>query len=151
MKNTHNNGILKEKTTEKQQRGQGGIEMPRAKNPNSIKNLKSGHEGHQLSREDKSKGGKKSQEVQHRKKEIKECLKYLLETEIELNGEKQTGAEAITAVLFKKALQGDRDSLRAFELIRDSAGQKPSEKVEVSTGDVNIQKEIEEMIGKIIE
>lgn len=73
------------------------------------------------------KGGIASGKAKRKKKLIKECLDELLDKEWEnRKGEKHSGAEAISIALFKKALAGD---MKAFELVRDSAGQKPVDKV----------------------
>lgn len=44
---------------------------------------------------------------------------------IKVNGKNASGAEALAWVVFYKALNGD---LKAWELVRDTAGQKPKEK-----------------------
>lgn len=76
------------------------------------------------------KGGIASGEAKRRKKELRECLEMLLEKPIKArNGEVMTGADAISAKLFEQALKGN---IKAFEVIRDTAGQKPIEKVMVS-------------------
>lgn len=78
-------------------------------------------------------GGVASGEARRRKKEIRECLEILLEKEIKArDGKVMSGAEAISAKLFEKALHGD---VRAFEVLRDSAGQKPVEKIQVAEVD----------------
>lgn len=83
------------------------------------------------------KGGKASGEARRRKKEIRECLEILLEKEIKTRtGEAMSGAEAISAKLFEKALKGD---VRAFEVLRDSAGQKPVEKIEQTNIDIKVE------------
>ena len=46
---------------------------------------------------------------------------------------------------FEKALKGDT---RAFEVIRDTAGQKPVEKVEMATIDQSVIDEVERMVFK---
>ena len=43
------------------------------------------------------------------------------------NGNKITGAEALSVEVFQKALAGD---MKAWELLRDTAGQKPVDKIE---------------------
>lgn len=79
------------------------------------------------------KGGKASGEARRRKKELRECLEILLEKDIKSrSGETMSGAEAISAKLFEKALHGD---IRAFEVIRDTAGQKPVDKIQVAEVD----------------
>ena len=95
-------------------------------------------------RRNASKGGKKSGEVRRKKKLIKECLDELLEKEYENKaGEKHTGAEAISISLFKRALAGD---MKAFELVRDSAGQKPVDKFVMAEVDATTISEVEALV-----
>lgn len=56
-----------------------------------------------------------------------------------------SGAEAISAKLFAQALKGDK---RAFEIVRDTAGQKPVEKIEVEGIDTAAIDEVREMVEK---
>ena len=73
-------------------------------------------------------GGIASVEARRKKKLIRECLEELLEREIkDKNGQTMTGAEAMAVKVFQQALKGD---LKAFEIVRDTAGQKPIDKVE---------------------
>lgn len=91
-----------------------------------------------------SKAGKASGEARKRKKLLKECLEELLEKEIAgKDGNTMTGAEAIAVRLFQKALTGD---IKAFEVVRDTAGQKPAEKVIVSDIDNDVINEVERMV-----
>ena len=66
-------------------------------------------------------GGKKSGEARRKKKALREHLEALLAGK---RGNKTT-AEAVTVALVEKALAGD---VRAFEVIRDTIGEKPVEK-----------------------
>lgn len=66
-------------------------------------------------------GGKKSGEARRRKKALREHLEALLAGK---RGE-MTTAEALTLALVEKGLAGD---VRAFEVIRDTIGEKPVEK-----------------------
>ncbi len=94
-------------------------------------------------REIGAKGGKASAEARRKKRDLKLAMQLLLEQEIEgKNGEKKTGAEAIAVAQFKKALKGDT---RAFEVIRDTSGQKPVEKVE----QVNIDGEYLDKVNEL--
>lgn len=94
------------------------------------------------------KGGIASAESKKRKKLLKECLEELLERDITDNqGHTMTGAEAMSVRLFQKALKGD---LKAFELVRDTAGQKPAEKVMMSDIEQNVIEEIEEIVEREI-
>lgn len=81
-------------------------------------------------------GGKASGKARRDKKLLKDCLEILLAQKIETkDGKKITGAEATAAALFKKALNGDT---KAFELLRDTAGQKPVDKVEQINTNIDI-------------
>ena len=81
-------------------------------------------------REISSKGGKASGEARRKKKLLRECLEILLEKEItDKKGETMSGAEALSTKLFAEAMKGN---VKAFEVLRDTAGQKPVEKVVVS-------------------
>jgi deoxyribodipyrimidine photolyase len=92
-----------------------------------------------------SRGGKKSGETRRRKRDIKRALDALLEKDITAkNGETMTGAEAIALKLMEKALKGD---VKAFEVLRDSAGQKPTSKLEVS-GATDTFQEVMDMWNK---
>ena len=105
-------------------------------------NLKPG--AHKLTREDSSKGGKKSAENRAKKKALRECIEALLEGEMtDRRGKTMTGAEALSAKLFKKAMDGD---VRAFEVLRDTAGQKPVEKVVTAAVEPAVIEEIESMV-----
>ncbi len=71
-----------------------------------------------------SKGGKKSVEVRRQKKLLKELLEEALEKET------KTGNVAvdITTALIKRAKDGN---IKAYEVIRDTLGQKPVESVKI--------------------
>ena len=91
-----------------------------------------------------SKGGKATAQRKKEKKLLKDCFDELLSRDWEnKNGQKSTGAEAITLTMFKKALAGDP---KAFEIVRDTAGQKPIEKVMVAEIDPEIIDEVEKIV-----
>ncbi|MBS7360675.1 MAG: hypothetical protein KIG53_08730 [Oscillospiraceae bacterium] len=77
-------------------------------------------------------GGKASGEAKRKKKLLKDCLNELLASEItDKNGVTRTGSEAAAVTLWKKFMKtGDP---RIFEVIRDTAGEKPVDKVEQVT------------------
>ena len=96
-------------------------------------------------RENASKAGKASGEARRKKKLLRECLEILLEKEItDKKGETMSGAEALSTKLFAEAMKGN---IKAFEVLRDTAGQKPVEKVVVSEIDTDVIDEIERMIN----
>ena len=96
-------------------------------------------------RERGKKGGIASGEARRRKKELRECLEILLERDIKAkNGEVISGAEAIALKQFEKALKGDT---RAFEVVRDTAGQKPIERVQMTEVDQSTIDEVEKLFN----
>lgn len=108
------------------------------------KNLVRGDDAHKLTAEEASKGGKRSAEVRRQKRDLRRALEMLLEKEFtDKNGNIATGAEAITAKLFEKAMKGD---VRAFETLRDTVGQKPVEKVMIAEVDQDIIDEVEKAV-----
>ena len=81
-------------------------------------------------------GGKASGKARRNKKMLRDCIDYLLEREdktvLDTEGNPMSGAEQLAYNLFVKAL-GEPDTAkaaRAFEVLRDTAGQRPVEKVE---------------------
>lgn len=88
-------------------------------------------------------GGIASGEARRQKRDLKRAIQILLETDIKgKNGEVKSGAEAIAIAQFQKALKGDT---RAFEVLRDTSGQKPIEKVE----QVNIDGEYLDKVNEL--
>lgn len=100
------------------------------------------------------KGGIASGESKRKKKQLRECIEYLLErvdpTALDENGQPMTGAEQLSTSLFLKALAESDTSkaAKAFEVLRDTAGQKPVDKVIVADVDQSIIDEVESMINK---
>lgn len=83
------------------------------------------------------KGGIASGEARRKKKMLRECIEYLLEREDPLtlddDGKPMSGAEKLAYSLFTKALVETDTSkaAKAFEVLRDTAGQKPVDKVQM--------------------
>lgn len=97
-------------------------------------------------RENASKAGKASGEARRKKKLLRECLEILLEKEMtDKKGETMTGAEALSAKLFKEAMKGN---VKAFEVLRDTAGQKVPDKIMVAEVDQSVINEVENMVNE---
>jgi hypothetical protein len=95
-------------------------------------------------RKNAAKGGRKSGEVRRQKKLLKDCLDELLQRQWEnRQGEKMSGSEAISVAVFKKALAGD---IKAYEVVRDTAGQKPVDKIMLAEVDQTTINEVESMV-----
>ena len=109
-------------------------------------NLVKGDEAHKLTVEEQSMGGKASAEARRKKRDLRNAIEILLETDIKgKNGEIKSGAEAIAIAQFQKALKGDT---KAFEVIRDTSGQKPVEKVMVAEVEQSTLDEIEDLVAE---
>ena len=120
--------------------------MPKGKS-NNPDNLK-GHGFNEITakkqRKIASMGGKASGEAKRKKKLLKECFDALLEQDYKgKDGQIASGAETLAMTVFQKAQRGD---LKAFELVRDTAGQKPIEKVMVAEIDPEIIDEVEKIV-----
>lgn len=99
---------------------------------------------YKLSQEEAKKGGKASGEARRRKRDLRLALEALLEKEYQgIDGKRLSGAEAIAIKQMEKALKGDT---KAFEVIRDTAGQKPVDKVMISEVDQSVIDEVESMV-----
>lgn len=83
-----------------------------------------------------SKGGHARAEKIKQRKTMREMLDYLLEKKINnKHGEKVNTQEAITLALLKQALNGN---VKAYEVIRDTIGEKPTEQHKVIINPVQI-------------
>ena len=70
------------------------------------------------------KGGQKSGEARRKNKSLREALRFLLQERYEYAGETVDGFELLAIKTFEQAQNG---SVKAFEVIRDSIGEKPTE------------------------
>lgn len=92
-----------------------------------------------------TKAGVASGEARRRKRDIRLALEALLEKDIsDKNGNTMTTTEAIALKQVEKALKGDT---KAFEVVRDTIGQKPTDKVELSIDDESAR-EIDEYFAE---
>ena len=96
-------------------------------NDENLKPIKSASE----EREKGSKGGKASGEARREKKLFQQAILAALKARTESGS---TLLEDIVAAQVNKALEGDT---RAFEALRDTSGEKPTDKVEASVTNEN--------------
>lgn len=118
--------------------------MPR----NGTKNLKPNTRENRTKEEQKqiaTKGGIASGKARREKKTLRQCLEILLEKTLkDKKGIEMTGAEAVSLKVFEKALKGD---IRAFEVLRDTSGQKVPDKIMVSEVEQSAIDEVEKMVN----
>lgn len=102
--------------------------------------IKAGEEARELGR----KGGIKSGEVRRARKTLREELLDLLTEDItDKNGRRMQTQKAISASMVKQALTGNT---KAYEIIRDTIGEKPIDKVMISEVDPATIAEVEALI-----
>ena len=95
-------------------------------------------------RENGKKGGIASGEARRKKKSLREAMQILMDADLTgKDGKTMTGTEAMAAKAFQAALKGD---WKAWELVRDTAGQKPVEKVMIAEVDPDVVAEVERMV-----
>lgn len=100
---------------------------------------------YQLSQEEAKRGGIASGEARRRKRDIRLALEALLEKDIsDKNGNVMTTTEAIALKQIEKALKGDT---KAFEVVRDTVGQKPTDKIDITVND-DSAKEMDEYFAR---
>lgn len=100
---------------------------------------------HRLTVSEQRAGGIASGEARRKKKLMREAFEELLAKEYtDTNGNKIDGTSALAVKVFKQAMDGD---LKAFEIVRDTTGQKPVERVET----VEISQETYEKVARAFE
>jgi len=101
---------------------------------------------HSLTVEEASKGGKASGRARAEKRDLRKALELLLEqTYTDKKGVVRTGTQAITEKLFSEVMKGN---VRAFEVLRDTVGQKPVEKVMLAEVEQSVIDEVEQAVLK---
>lgn len=95
-------------------------------------------------RERGRKGGKASGEARRKRKAFAEAFDVLLQRDYtDHNGNQLQGVDAIAMRVFQQAMNGD---LKAIQIIRDTVGEMPVQKVET----VNIPPEAYERVNMIL-
>lgn len=100
---------------------------------------------HHLTVEEQSAGGKASAKVRAARKTLREELLALLTVDIK---DKNTGTvmqtqAALSSALIRKGLKGD---VKAYELIRDTIGEKPIEKIMLAEVEQEVIDEVEKAV-----
>lgn len=101
---------------------------------------------HRLTVSEQRAGGRASGEARRKKKQLRDALQELLDREYtDREGHVADGTAILAAQLFKKAQNGD---IRAWEVLRDTVGQKPVEKIEVDTIDPEARERVERILSE---
>lgn len=99
------------------------------------------------------KGGIVSGQVRRQKKAFRELFEQMLsEDGGTLNGQQVSRKDMVTARAIKMLTSDktkDQDFLRAFEIVRDTIGEKPVEKVVVSEVSQEVIDEVEKIVNEI--
>ena len=105
---------------------------------------------YKLSQEEAKKGGINSGKARREKADLKKQLQLFLEMDAttDKHGNPLTGAELMVKVAVKEMTKGNS---KYWELIRDTAGFKPVDKLMVAEVDQNVIDEVENMVGSITE
>lgn len=91
------------------------------------------------------KAGIASGVARRKKRDLREACLAMLDMDVTTKtGETMTGAEAMVAKLFQQAMKGN---IKAFIALRDTAGQKPVEKLVVADVDQSVINEVESMVA----
>lgn len=115
--------------------------MPRGDNPNSRANLKPNTKANRTKEEQRElarKAGKASGEARRASASLTESLRNQLTPDL---------MDEITLTLIKRAKQGN---LKAYELLRDQMGEKPSEKIVVAEVDAKAIDDVEMLIDECL-
>lgn len=100
---------------------------------------------YKLSQEEAKKGGIASGKARRERKLMREALTEILSREyIEKDtGEKVDGTTLLMVKAFKNALNGD---MRAIEFVRDTLGEKPTERVEINADIEKAKREVARLL-----
>lgn len=117
-----------------------------AKKQNKNDNLIAG--GHKLTLDEQRAGGIASGIARRKKKDFREACIALLEAETtDEAGNIVTGYDIVINSMFVQAKLGN---VKAFEALRDTAGQKPVDKVVVADVDQSVIDEVEDIVNNAI-
>lgn len=129
--------------------------MPKGMNPNSLKALEEnrhkGRKSHEKAVADGKKGGIQNGINASKRRTMREELEILLQGTVEQkdkNGKviaTMTRQEAINAALIAKAGKGDA---RAYEIIRDTLGQKPVEVIAIQEIDPAVVEDVQSILNE---
>ena len=104
--------------------------------------------GHKLTLDEQKAGGIASGIARRKKKDFREACIALLEAETtDEAGNIVTGYDIVINSMFMQAKLGN---VKAFEALRDTAGQKPVDKIVVSDVDKSVIDEVENIVNNSV-
>lgn len=105
-------------------------------------NLRPGE--YKLTLEEQKKGGIASGKARAEKRDLRKALEMLLEqTYTDKKGNTRTGAQAVTERLFSEVMKGN---VKAFEVLRDTVGQKVPDRIMIAEVDPAVIEEVERAV-----
>lgn len=114
-------------------------------NYDNIKNKGFDHRSTEEQREIARKGGIKSGEARREKADLKRQMQIWLDAEVtrDAKGNPMTGAEYMVQIAVREMRKGNP---KFWELIRDTAGQKPIDKIQIAEIDADIMEEVDRLV-----
>lgn len=107
-------------------------------------NLLRGEDAHKFTLDEASRGGKASGKARAEKRDLRKALEMLLEqTYTDRKGVERTGAQAVTERLFSEVMKGN---VKAFEVLRDTVGQKPIDRIMIAEVEQSVIDEVERAV-----
>lgn len=108
-------------------------------------NLRPGE--YKLSQEEAKKGGIASGKARREKADLRRQIQIFLESEVgtDKHGKPMTGAQTMTAIAVREMMKGNP---KFWELLRDTAGFKPVDKVMVADVDPDVIEDIERIVNE---
>ena len=103
--------------------------------------------GHPLTAEEASRGGRNSGKARREKADLRRQMQLWLESDVttDKHGNPMSGAQLMAAIAAREAAKGNA---KFWELIRDTAGFKPVDKVMVADVDPDVIDDIERIVNE---
>lgn len=103
---------------------------------------------YQLSREEAKKGGINSGKARREKADLRRQMQLWLESDVttDKHGNPMSGAQLMAAIAAREAAKGNA---KFWELIRDTAGYKPVDKVMIADVDQSVIDEIDRIVEEV--
>jgi len=113
----------------------------------NIKDKGFDHRSTEEQREIARRGGKKSGEVRREKANLKRQMQIWLDADVsrDAKGNTVTGAEYMVQVAVREMRKGNP---KFWELIRDTAGQKPIDKIQIAEIDADVMEEVDRIVER---